>query len=438
MNRFRNNNNTISHNKLSKSKSLFDNAKRVIPSGVNSPVRFFEPYPFFVKKAKGSKIWDEDGNEYIDYCAGYGAMLLGHRNSKVISSVAKQLKIGTLYGAPTDLEVELATLIRNAYPSMQKIRLVNTGSEATMTAIRLARGFTKKKKIIKFEGCYHGAHESMLVRAGSGSAGIPVSDGIPDDFIKNTIVLEYNNYEKLENVIKKNDDIAGVIVEPVLCNMGLILPNNDFLMNMRKITRREGIPLIFDEIITGFRMSYGGAQEKFGIKPDITTLGKSLSNGFVISAVGGKNEIMEQLSPNGNVYEASTFAGNPISTRAAIASLHTMYSLKNKIYPKLAKQCLSLTKSIRESATKYGIEHQVNTISSMFQIFFTDKPVTDYTSSKLADGKKFHKLFSGLLNEGIFIAPSQFETGFLSYAHTDSDLEKTMHSYDYALRQIRT
>lgn len=438
MNRFRNNNNTISHNKLSKSKSLFDNAKRVIPSGVNSPVRFFEPYPFFVKKAKGSKIWDEDGNEYIDYCAGYGAMLLGHRNSKVISSVAKQLKIGTLYGAPTDLEVELATLIRNAYPSMQKIRLVNTGSEATMTAIRLARGFTKKKKIIKFEGCYHGAHESMLVRAGSGSAGIPVSDGVPDDFIKNTIVLDYNDYEKLENVIIKNNDIAGVIVEPVLCNMGLILPEKNFLMNMRKITKREGIPLIFDEIITGFRMSYGGAQEAFGIKPDVTTLGKSLSNGFVISAVGGKKEIMEQLSPNGNVYEASTFAGNPISTRAGIASLRAMHSLKNKIYPKLAKECLSLTKSIHESATKYDIEHQVNAISSMFQIFFTDKPVTNYKSSKLADGKKFHKLFTGLLREGIFIAPSQFETGFLSYAHTDSDLEKTMQSYDYALRQIRT
>ena len=422
---------------MPKSKKLFDVAKKVIPSGVSSPVRYFEPYPFFVKKAQGSQIWDEDGHKYLDYCTGYGAMILGHRHPSVISAVQKQLEIGTLYGAPTALEVELATVIKKAYPSMQKVRLVNTGSEATMTAIRLARGFTKKKKIIKFEGCYHGAHESMLVRAGSGSAGIAVSDGVPDDLIKNTIIIQYNNSEQLDRIISKNKDIAGVIVEPVLGNMGLILPEKNFLRDMKKMTKQAGIPLIFDEIITGFRMGLGGAQEHFGITPDITTLGKSLSNGFVISAVGGKKEIMDQLAPGGKVYEASTFAGNPISVAAGIASIRTMSALKNKIYPKMAKQCLTLAKSIHESATKYGIQHQVNAIESMFQIFFTDKPVTDYTSSKRADGKKFHKLFHSLLKEGIFVAPSQFETGFLSYAHTESDLEKTIHAYDYALRQVR-
>lgn len=422
---------------MPKSKSLFDSAKKIIPSGVSSPVRFFEPYPFFVKKSQGSQIWDEDGHQYIDYCTGYGAMLLGHRHPEVISAVQEQLSIGTLYGAPTALEIELAELIQKSYPSMQKIRLVNTGSEATMTAIRLARGFTKKKKIIKFEGCYHGAHESMLVRAGSGSAGISVSDGIPNDFTKNTIVIQYNNSEQLDQVISKNKDIAGVIVEPILGNMGLILPQKNFLKDMRTMTKQADIPLIFDEIITGFRMGLGGAQEYFGIKPDLTTLGKSLSNGFVISAVGGKKEIMDQLAPTGKVYEASTFAGNPISVAAGIASIRTMSALKSKIYPKIAKQCYTLAKSIHESATKYGIPHQVNAMESMFQIFFTDKPVIDYASSKRADGKKFHKLFHHLLKQGVFVAPSQFETGFFSYAHTQSDLEATIHAYDNSLRQVR-
>ncbi len=422
---------------MSKSKTLFDSAKKVIPSGVNSPVRYFEPYPFFVKKAQGSSIWDEDGNKYVDYCTGYGAMLLGHRRAEIISAVKKQLEIGTMYGAPTALEVDLANLIRKTYPTMQKIRLVNTGSEATMTAIRLARGITNKKKIIKFEGCYHGAHESMLVRAGSGSAGISVSDGVPQDFSKNTIVVQYNNSEQLDQVIRKNKDIAGVIVEPVLGNMGLILPKKNFLQDMRKITKQADIPLIFDEIITGFRMGLGGAQAYFGIKPDLTTLGKSLSNGFVISAVGGRADIMDQLAPGGKVYEASTFAGNPVSVAAAITSIKTMTRLKNKIYPKLAKQCSILAKSIDETAHTLKIPHQVNSIASMFQIFFTNKPVTDYASSKKADGKKFHKLFNSLLKKGVFVAPSQFETGFFSYAHTESDLAKTIDAYDYALRQVR-
>lgn len=422
---------------MSKSRALFGASKKVTPSGVNSPVRYFEPYPFFVKKAQGSYIWDVDGNRYVDYCAGYGAMLLGHRRKEILSSVKDQLNIGTLYGAPTDLEVTLASLIRNIYPSMQKVRLVNTGSEATMTAIRLARGFTKKKKIIKFEGCYHGAHESMLVKAGSAHHGISVSDGVPDDFAKNTIIVQYNNSEQLESVITKNKDIAGVIVEPILGNMGLVLPKKNFLQDMRKITKQRGIPLIFDEIITGFRVSLGGAQEYFGIKPDITTLGKSLSNGFVISAVGGKKEIMDLLAPAGKVYEASTFAGNPISVSAAISSVRTMKKLRYKIYPILAKRCSILSKSIDDAATELKIPHQVNSLASMFQIFFTATPVTDYASAKKSNTKKFHKLFNSLLKSGIFVAPSQFETGFVSYAHTGSDLNKTMDAYDNALRAAR-
>ena len=425
---------------LSRSRNLFDEAKKVIPSGVNSPVRYFAPYPFFVQKSLGSSIWDEDGNKYIDFCNGYGAMLLGHRRREVIAAVKKQLDIGTMYGAPTELETQLAKLITKIFPSMQKLRLVNSGSEATMTAIRLARGFTKKKKIIKFEGCYHGAHESMLVRAGSGSAhsGISISEGVLSDFSKNTVVVQYNNAEQFESVILQDDDIAGVIVEPVLANMGLILPKKNFLNKIRKLTKEKGIPLIFDEVVNGFRVSLGGAQEHFGLTPDITTLGKALSNGFVISAVGGKKEIMDQLAPSGKVYEASTFAGNPISVVAAISSVKTMLRLKNKIYPKLENFCNQLSKSIDDVASDLHIPHQVNSLSSMFQIFFTDEPVVDYSSSKKSDGKKFHKLFQNLLKQGIFVAPSQFETGFFSYAHTESDLKKTISAYANALKKVRT
>jgi len=425
---------------LSRSKDLFSEAKKVIPSGVNSPVRHFEPYPFFVKRSQGSSIWDEDDNRYVDFCNSYGALLLGHRRKEVICAVKKQLDIGTMYGAPTSLEVELAKLITGIFPSMQKIRVVNSGSEATMTAIRLARGITKKKKIIKFEGCYHGAHESMLVNAGSGSAhsGISISDGVLPDFSKNTIIVQYNNIEQLKSVISKNKDIAGVIVEPVLANMGLILPQKNYLREMRKITKENDIPLIFDEVITGFRVSLGGAQEYFGIRPDITTLGKALSNGFVISAVGGKKEIMDQLVPGGKVYEASTFAGNPVSVAATISSIKTMIKLKGKVYPKLAKYCSLLAKAIDDVAYDLKIPHQVNSMASMFQVFFTGSPVVDYASSKKSDTKKFHRLFHHLLKRGIFVAPSQFETGFFSYAHTESDLRKAIDAYQYGLKMVKS
>ena len=425
---------------MSKSKKLFSRAKKVIPSGINSPVRFYDPYPFFVKKADGSVIWDVDGNRYLDFCNGYGALLLGHRRKEILSAVLAQLKNGTLYCAPTDIEVELSELIVRNYPSMGKVRLVNTGSEATMTAIRLARGFTKKKKIIKFEGCYHGAHDSVLVKAGSGAAhnGISISEGGLDQVSKNTLVVQYNNSQDLNSVLEKQKDIACVIIEPVLSNMGLVLPEKRFLTEIRKITKDHDVPLIFDEVVTGFRMSPGGAQQYFGIKPDLTTLGKSLGNGFVIAAVGGKNEIMNMLSPEGKVYQASTYAGNPVSVTAAIESIKTINKHKNKIYPKLELSCTMLATAIKDLTTDLKIPHQINFISSMFQVFFTNKPVHDYSSAKKADTKKFKKLFAALLKNGVFVAPSQFETVFLSYAHTTDDLHKTLEAYEKSLKAVRT
>ena len=423
----------------SKSKKLFGEARKIIPSGVNSPVRFFKPYPFFVKKSKGGTILDEDGRHYIDYCNGYGALLLGHARREIISAVSSQLKKGTLYTIPTALEIELSKLIRKNFPSMNKVRLVNTGAEATMTAIRLARGFTKKKKIIKFEGCYHGAYSSVLVQAGSGSAHIGISDseGGLKEISKNTLVVPYNDSHTLEQVLSKNKDVAGLIIEPVLANMGLILPEKNFLSDVRKITKQHDVPLIFDEVVTGFRVSNGGAQKTFKIKPDITTLGKALGNGFTIAAVGGRKEIMNKLAPGGNVYQASTFAGNPISVTAAINSIKTINKMKNKLYEKLARNRELLVDEIDDLATDYNIPHQINSLASMFQIFFTDKPVIDYKTSKKSNTKKFHKLFSNLLKNGIFIAPSQYETVFLSDAHTDADITKTIGAYGLSLEALR-
>ena len=424
---------------LNNSKKLFSNAKKVIPSGVNSPVRYFEPYPFFVKRSHGSSLWDEDGNRFIDFCNGYGALLLGHTRKEIINAVSNQMKKGTLYTAPTSLEIDLSKLIINNFPSIQKVRTVNTGAEATMTAIRLARGFTKKKKIIKFEGCYHGAYDTVLVKAGSGSAhnGISVSDGGLDEVSRNTLVVPYNKTDELEKILSKNKDVAGLIVEPVLANMGLVLPEKNFLKDLRKITTQYDIPLIFDEVVNGFRISEGGAQQKFGIKPDITTLGKALGNGFAISAVGGKNEIMNLLSPGGKVYQASTFAGNPISVAAAISSIKTINKTKNKLYPKLERYCKMMVDEIDDLATDYRIPHTINSISSMFQIFFTNQKVIDYKSSKKSSTKKFHKLFTNLLKNDIFIAPSQYETAFLSDAHTDQDITKALGAYGLSLKAMK-
>ena len=424
---------------MSKSKKLFSDARRVIPSGVNSPVRYFEPYPFFVKKSDRSSIWDADGRHYIDFCNGYGALLLGHRRREVISAVTRQLSRGTLYCAPTEQEIQLSRLIKNNFSSMDKVRLVNTGSEATMTAIRLARGFTKKKKIVKFEGCYHGAHDSVLVKAGSGSAhnGISVSDGGLDEVSRNTLVVQYNNSQELKDVLSKDTDVACVIVEPILANMGLVLPKKNFLADVRRTTKKHGVPLIFDEVVTGFRVSPGGAQEYFGIKPDITTLAKALGNGFAIAAVGGRRDMMDLLSPAGRVYQASTFAGNPVAVSAAVSSIQTMNKIKNRMYPKLERYCARLSRAIGDAAADLGIPHQINSASSMMQIFFSEMPVVDYSSSKAADAKKFQRMFRSLLGQGIFVAHSQFETVFLSDAHTGADLDKAADAYRAALKAVK-
>lgn len=421
------------------SKRLFQRSKKVIPSGINSPVRYYDPYPFFVTRSQGSRMWDADGKRYLDFCNGYGALLLGHRRREVVSAVASQLRRGTLYCAPTELEVELSELVSKNYPSMRKVRLVNTGSEATMTAIRLARGFTRKKKIIKFEGCYHGAHDYVLVKAGSGAAhnGISVSEGGLDEVSRNTLVVQYNNSEDLEAVLEKEKDIAAVIVEPVLANMGLVLPEKNFLREIRRATAENDVPLIFDEVVTGFRMSEGGAQKFFGITPDITTLGKALGNGFVIAAVGGRADIMDLLSPEGKVYQASTYAGNPVSVSAAIASVRTMNKMAPKLYRDLEKRCRRLASCIHDLASDMRIQHQVNSLSSMFQIFFTQERVVDYGTAKAADASKFKNLFQGLLREGVFVAPSQFETVFLSAAHSDAEIKKTETAYEKALKMVK-
>ena len=424
---------------MTKSRKLFSDAKKIIPSGVNSPVRYIEPYPFFVKRSQGSLLWDEDGRKLIDFCNGYGALLLGHTRKEIITAVSSQLKKGTLYTTPTLLEIELSKLIIKNFPSMEKVRTVNTGAEATMTAIRLARGFTKKKKIIKFEGCYHGAYDTVLVKAGSGSAhnGISISDGGLDEVSKNTLVIPYNDSYELEKTLTKNKDVAGLIIEPVLANMGLVLPEKNFLSDVRKITKQHDVPLIFDEVVNGFRVSEGGAQKLFKVKPDITTLGKALGNGFTIAAVGGKKEIMNKLAPTGKVYQASTFAGNPISVTAAITSIKTINKIKNKLYPKLERYCKIMVDEIDDLATDYHIPHTINSISSMFQIFFTNQKVIDYKTAKKSNTKKFQKLFSNLLKNGVFIAPSQYETIFLSDAHTDTDIRKALGAYGLSLKQVK-
>ena len=424
---------------MAKSQKLFSDAKKVIPSGVNSPVRYIEPYPFFVKRSQGSSLWDEDGNKFLDFCNGYGALLLGHTRKEIINAVSSQLKKGTLYTTPTSQEIELSKLIIKNFPSIEKVRTVNTGAEATMTAIRLARGFTKKKKIIKFEGCYHGAYDTVLVKAGSGSAhnGISVSDGGLDEVSKNTLVVPYNDSDELERILTKNKDVAGLIIEPVLANMGLVLPEKKFLSNVRKITKQYDVPLIFDEVVNGFRISEGGAQKVFKIKPDLTTLGKALGNGFTIAAIGGKKEIMNQLSPGGKVYQASTFAGNPISVIAAINSIKTINKIKNKLYPKLERMCKIMVEEIDDLASDYHIPHTINSISSMFQIFFSSQQVIDYKTAKKSNTKKFQKLFSNLLKNGVFIAPSQYETVFLSDAHTDTDITKSLGAYGMSLKAVK-
>ncbi|MDR0492525.1 MAG: glutamate-1-semialdehyde 2,1-aminomutase [Nitrososphaerota archaeon] len=420
-----------------KSMLLYERAKKTLPGGVNSPVRAFEPYPFFVECAQGSKLYDADGKKYLDYCMAYGALLLGHAQPEILEAIKAQLPRGTLYGAPTELEVQFAEAISQASPCMEMMRLVSTGTEATMHAIRAARGYTNRKKIIKFDGCFHGSHDNVLVKAGSGAAtfGAPNSLGVPQETIQNTLVLPYNNLEAIENTFRtESPNIAAVIVEPVMANVGLILPKPGYLESLRKITQTYGTVLIFDEIITGFRLALGGAQEYFGVKPDMATLGKVLGGGFPLAAFGGKTEIMQTISPAGKVYQAGTFSGNPISATAGMATLSYLSKNKNQLYPKLEKNTIELKKTLTDQTTNYKLPVQIHSIASLYQIFFTPQIITDYDSAKQSNPAMFSAYFHELLKQGVFIPPSQYETCFISEAHTETDLKFTTNALDCALK----
>jgi len=422
----------------SKSQGLYELAKKLMPGGVNSPVRAYEPYPFFTSHAKASAIYDVDGNRYIDYCMAYGPLILGHAHPQVIEAVKEQLNKGSLYGTPTEAEVRLAEMVMRGFPSIEMIRLVNTGTEASMHAIRAARCYTGRKKLVKFEGGYHGAHDYVLVKAGSGATtfGAPTSLGVPEEVSRNTIVLPFNNTEVFQKIIDSHgEEIAAVLMEPVMGNAGPILPREGYLEDVQKIAEEHEVLLVFDEVITGFRLAFGGAQEYFKVKPDITTLGKILGGGFPLAAFGGKKEIMEQISPLGKVYQAGTFSGNPISVTAGLETLKIL-STKPEIYEQLRRNGDRIRKGLLDIIEDRRLAAQVNGLASMFQIFFTKNVVLDYESAQTSDKDRFMKYQRELLKQGVFVPPSQFETCFISAAHTDEDLTKSLEAMDSAIASI--
>lgn len=410
------------------SEQLFKASQEKIPGGVNSPVRAFGAVgrtPLFIKNAKGSHITDEDGNTYIDYVCSWGPGILGHAHPQVIEAVQKACADGLTFGAPTRKEYELAELICEAMPSIKKVRLVNSGTEATMSAIRTARGYTGRDYIIKFKGNYHGHSDGLLVKAGSAAltTSVPDSAGVPADYTKNTLVAEYNDCDSVKELFDNNkDEIAAVIVEPVAANMGVVLPRHGFLEFLRDITKENGSLLIFDEVITGFRLSIGGAQEYFNIKPDLTTLGKIVGGGMPVGAYGGRADIMRMVSPDGPVYQAGTLSGNPIATAAGLETLRILRDNKD-IYDRLETK----TKRIADSVRKCGAGRvSVNQIGSLMSIFFTPDAVEDYDSAVKSDTKKYAEYFGHMLDNGIYIAPSQFEAMFVSDAHTNEDINRTI------------
>ncbi|MGZ7158866.1 MAG: glutamate-1-semialdehyde 2,1-aminomutase [Methanobacterium sp.] len=417
------------------SEELFNEAKNYLPGGVDSPVRAYKPYPFFAKHAKGSKLFDVDGNVYIDYCLAYGPLVLGHANYKILHEVKKQLEQGTAFGVPTQKEIELAKMVIKKVPCAEMVRFVNSGTEATMSAIRLSRAATGKKKIIKFEGSYHGAHDYVLVKSGSGAVGLPDSPGVPEETTKNTILIPFNDEEAIIDIInREGSEIGTIIVEPVMGNIGCILPKKGYLNFLRKISDENNIILIFDEVITGFRIAEGGAQEYFGVIPDVVTLGKILGGGFPMGALAGKKELMEMMAPAGNVYQAGTFNGNPISVTAGIAMLKQLDAF---FYKDLNKKGDAMRMGLNDVFNDNDFNFNVAGLSSMFQVYFTDEEVYDYNSAKSADTEKFGRYFNEMLKKGVFIPPSQFECCFISLMHDDEDIEKTLEVADLALKSIR-
>ncbi|NBI06464.1 glutamate-1-semialdehyde 2,1-aminomutase [Senegalia massiliensis] len=413
-----------------KSKKAFDEAKKYIPGGVNSPVRAFgsvDIAPIFIEKAKGSKIYDIDGNEYIDYICSWGPLILGHSNEKLVNGIEDEFKKGTSYGLPTQIETKMAKKIVDAYPSVEKVRMVNSGTEATMSALRLARAYTKKKKIIKFEGCYHGHSDGLLVKSGSGTLtyGIPTSPGVNSTVIEDTIVCEYNNIDSVKKAFQDSDDIAAVIVEPVAGNMGVVEAKKEFLEELRKVTKEYNSLLIFDEVITGFRLSYSGAQGIYDINPDLTCFGKIIGGGLPVGAYGGKAEIMDMIAPLGGVYQAGTLSGNPLAMYMGYNTLEILENNKD-IYDDLQEKAKKLEKGLNEHIEKLNIDVTINRVKAMICIFMSQGPVDSYSQVMKSDTDKYAIFFKEMLKQGILLPPAQFEGLFLSTAHTDCDIEKTI------------
>ena len=425
---------------INRSKRLFEEAQRYLPGGVDSPVRAFRAVggtPLFIKRGHGSRLYDEDGNEFIDYIGSWGPLILGHAHPRVVKAVKKAVENGSSFGAPTELETTLAKLISEAIPSIEMVRFVNSGTEATMSAIRLARAFTGRSKMVKFAGCYHGHSDGLLAKAGSGMAtlGIPNSPGVPAAVTADTLVALYNNIEAVEQLFKNfASDIAAVIVEPIAGNMGAVLPKPGFLERLRSLTRQFGALLIFDEVITGFRVAYGGAQQLYKITPDLTCLGKIIGGGLPVGAYGGRRDIMEMVAPSGPVYQAGTLAGNPL---AMTAGIETITILKESgAYRELEKKTSLLAKGIIKAASKAGVDIQLPRIGSMFTVFFVKDVVTDYETAIRADTTLYAKFFHQMLSHGVYLPPSQFEAAFVSVAHTHRVIQATISAAEKAFASL--
>ena len=428
--------------KTEQSRKLQQRAEKLIPGGVNSPVRAFRSVgcdPLYIVRGQGSHIWDADGNEYVDYIGSWGPLILGHAEPSVIEAVIKAARNGTSFGASTPAEADLAELVISAFPHMQKVRFVSSGTEATMSAIRLARGYTKRKYIVKFEGCYHGHSDALLVKAGSGVAtlGIPGSAGVPEEFTQFTLALPYNDTNSVEQAFNKfKHQIACVIVEPVVGNMGCVPPASGYLEALRAITKRDQSLLVFDEVMTGFRLAYGGAQELYGIQPDLTTMGKIIGGGLPVGAYGGPSEIMDLIAPLGPVYQAGTLSGNPLAMAAGYATLSYLRDHKD-VYAKLDKLAGEVVAGVAAAAKDAGVTMCHNRVGSMFTWFFTKGPVTDWTSAEKCDTKAFGNFFRAMLENGIYLPPSQFEAAFLGAAHSEKDVQQTIAAAKQAFAAVK-
>ena len=426
---------------MTDSKGLWGRACGIIPGGVNSPVRAFRGVggePFFVARGQGARIWDVEGREYLDFLGSWGPLILGHAAPPVVDAIVAAAGRGTSYGAPTPMEIEMAEAITAAYPSIELVRLVSSGTEAAMSAIRIARGATKRSVLVKFDGCYHGHADSLLVKAGSGGAtfSIPDSGGVPEPLAALTLVAPFNDLDAVKSIFAaRGREVAAVIVEPVAGNMGVVAPRPAFLEGLREITRAHGALLIFDEVITGFRVMYGGAQERYGIRPDLTCLGKIIGGGLPVGAYGGARDVMSHVAPLGAVYQAGTLSGNPLAVAAGLATLRQLAD--RRAYPRLDALGAALEQGLRRAADKAGVELTVNRVGSMLTGFFCAGPVQDYASARRADTKRYARFFHGMLKRGVFLAPSQFEAVFVSLAHTDADVELAARAAEEAMREAR-